>query len=89
MAQWPPCSAGHQLYGGLNAARDAPRRPKAKLCASKLKSPMSTYSQGPLRPESEEGRLGLEEMFSVDEAALENAFSVDTGSLEEAMARPV
>ena len=28
----------------------------------------------PFGQESEEGRLGLEEMFSVDEAALENAF---------------
>ena len=50
------------------------------------KPDVNVFTGDPFGQESEEGRLGLEEMFSVDEAALENAFSVDTGSLEEAMA---
>lgn len=60
---------------------------ESEIVRQQIEKPdVNVFTGDPFGQESEEGRLGLEEMFSVDEAALENAFSVDTGSLEEAMA---
>lgn len=60
---------------------------ESEIVRQQIEKPdVNVFTGDPFGQESEEGRLGLEEMFSVDEAALENAFSVDTGSLEEAIA---
>ena len=75
MAQWPPCSGpGINYTAGLtqHVMRQAA---ESEIVRQQIEKPdVNVFTGDPFGQESEEGRLGLEEMFSVDEAALETLF---------------